>query len=48
MKKQINEIKEVMAGLFSIPSPSIGIDIDGVIDEAPIFLVHLGLSWVEV
>ncbi len=44
-KQEIKQVAEVLAGLFSMPSPSIGIDIDGCIDEAPIFFQILSQRW---
>jgi hypothetical protein len=44
-KQQIKQVAEVLAGLFSMPQPSIGIDIDGCIDEAPIFFRILSHNW---
>ena len=34
-KQEIKQVAEVLAGLFGMPQPSLGIDIDGCIDEAP-------------
>lgn len=34
-----------MASLFSCPAPSLGIDIDGCVDEAPIFFKLLTSHW---
>ena len=36
-KQEIKQVAEVLAGLFGMPQPSLGIDIDGCIDEAPVF-----------
>ncbi|MFM2096021.1 MAG: hypothetical protein RIS70_3145 [Planctomycetota bacterium] len=46
MKKQdILELGKVMSGLFSIPSPSLGIDIDGCVDECPWFFRIVTQVW---
>jgi hypothetical protein len=44
-KQEIKQVAEVLAGLFSMPRPSLGIDIDGCIDEAPIFFRILSHNW---
>jgi hypothetical protein len=44
-KQEIKQVAEVMAGLSSMPQPSIGLDIDGCIDEAPVFFRILSHNW---
>lgn len=44
-KRQITNTGEALAGLFSVPCPSLGIDIDGCVDECPIFFRILTKCW---
>lgn len=44
-KRQIRQTGEALAGLFSVPCPSLGIDIDGCVDECPIFFRILTKCW---
>ena len=47
-KGQMRNIKEeisAISNIMSIPFPSIGIDIDGCIDEAPLFFSVLAANW---
>lgn len=44
-KQEIKQVAEVLSGLFAIQYPSIGIDIDGCIDEAPTFFKILSENW---
>lgn len=44
-KRQVSEVGSAMASLFSCPSPSLGIDIDGCVDECPIFFQILTNKW---
>ena len=44
-KRRLSEVSEAMRNVFSCPSPSLGIDIDGCIDEAPIFFQILTSVW---
>lgn len=45
MKKELSEIQQNLAELFSRPTPSLGIDIDGVLDEANLFFRTLTQVW---
>lgn len=42
---QITATAEILKNLFSVPYPSLAIDIDGCIDEAPIFFKLLTNCW---
>jgi hypothetical protein len=44
-KRQIRQTGAALAGLFSVPCPSLGIDIDGCVDECPIFFRILTRTW---
>ena len=45
LKKQISETGGILEGLLSTPMPSLGIDIDGCVDEAPLFFQLLTKHW---
>jgi hypothetical protein len=45
MKKEIKEVQGVLSGLFTVPHPSLGLDIDGVLDEANLFFRTLSHVW---
>jgi uncharacterized HAD superfamily protein len=38
-------IQEILTNVHSVPSPSIGIDLDGTIDESPVFFSLLTNLW---
>ncbi len=42
----LSGINEATRSVFSCPSPSLGIDIDGCVDEAPIFFQILTRVWL--
>lgn len=44
-KRELKQVGESLAGLFSCPNPSLGIDIDGCVDTAPIFFKLLTHHW---
>ncbi|MFN8763133.1 MAG: hypothetical protein ACK5ZC_01535 [Pirellulaceae bacterium] len=44
-KKQIQEVSKILTDLFTVPAPSLGIDIDGCVDESPIFFRLLTKCW---
>ncbi len=44
-KKQIDQVRAAMESLAWCPQPSLGIDIDGCVDEAPLFFTILTHSW---
>jgi len=43
--EQVRLAADAIANLGSIPSPSLGIDLDGLLDTAPIFLRVLTSCW---
>lgn len=45
LKEQIKEVSDAMINLASMPYPSLGIDLDGCVDEAPIFFQLLTNYW---
>lgn len=45
MREEIRNTADVLGGLMSSPVPTIGIDIDGCVDEAPIFFQVLSKGW---
>jgi hypothetical protein len=44
-KEALSEVNEAMRNVFSRQSPSLGIDIDGCVDEAPVFFQILTRVW---
>ncbi|WP_437191326.1 hypothetical protein [Planctomicrobium sp. SH527] len=44
-KAQISEVAAALQSLSSIPYPSLGIDLDGCVDECPIFFQLLTGCW---
>lgn len=42
---QINETADALKNLFSVLYPSLGIDLDGCVDEAPIYFQLLTTYW---
>lgn len=45
MKQAIAEVAATLTNLTEMPHPSLGIDIDGCVDEAPVFFSLLTKSW---
>ena len=45
IKNQINETAASLNSLASMPHPSVGIDLDGCVDQAPIFFNLLTNCW---
>jgi len=45
LKNQLHELTEALISLTEIPYPNLGIDIDGCIDESPIFFQFLSHCW---
>lgn len=43
--EQVRTVAEAIANLGSIPAPTLGIDLDGLLDTAPIFLRVLTSCW---
>lgn len=44
-KREIATATAALQGLFEIPQPSLGIDLDGCVDECPLFFRVLTHSW---
>jgi len=44
-RDQINEVADALKSLADIPHPSLGIDLDGCVDECPIFFQILTQRW---
>lgn len=44
-KRELMQVSDALEGLFSCPNPSLGIDIDGCVDEAPLFFKLLTKCW---
>lgn len=44
-KKDIQQVADILSGLLEMPKPSLGIDIDGCVDEAPLFFQLLTSCW---
>jgi len=45
LRKQIDETREALNSLASMPHPSLGIDLDGCVDQSPIFFHVLTNCW---
>lgn len=45
MKEQIKPVTQAMENLSNMPFPSLGIDFDGCVDEAPIFFNVMTHRW---
>ena len=45
MKNEIERVADVLQSICEIPAPSLGIDLDGCVDEAPIFFQILTHTW---
>jgi hypothetical protein len=45
LKDQIRTVAEAMTNVFDIPWPTLGLDLDGTIDEAPLFFQILSHRW---
>jgi len=45
LKSQVRATEEALKSLFTFPQPSLGIDLDGCVDEAPIFFNILTNAW---
>jgi hypothetical protein len=43
--KQLKEVSKILTDIFTVPAPSLGIDIDGCVDECPIFFRILTSVW---
>ena len=45
MKSEIEQVADALQSICEIPAPSLGIDIDGCVDECPIFFQILTHTW---
>jgi glutaredoxin-related protein len=45
LKDKTRTVAEAMSNVFELPYPSLGLDLDGTIDEAPIFFQVLSQRW---
>ena len=45
LKIRIRTAAEAMSNVFEMPYPSLGLDLDGTIDEAPVFFQLLSHRW---
>lgn len=45
MENYLKDNVKSLVNLFTIPSPNLGIDVDGCIDESPLFFSSLTNSW---
>ncbi len=48
MRNQVEQVEpgaSLPAGLFTTPAPTLGLDLDGCVDEAPIFFRLLSSCW---
>jgi hypothetical protein len=45
LKDQVRTVAEAMTNVFEIPMPILGLDLDGTIDEAPLFFQILSHRW---
>ena len=45
MKQQLQEVTNILVELMTPPVPPLGIDLDGCVDEAPIFFHLLTNTW---
>jgi hypothetical protein len=45
LKDEVRTVADAVSNMFELPMPSIGLDLDGTIDEAPIFFTVLSHCW---
>jgi hypothetical protein len=45
LKNEVRTVADATSNIFEIPMPSIAFDLDGTIDEAPIFFTVLSHCW---
>lgn len=45
LKEQVGTVAQALSNIFDIPMPSLGLDLDGTIDESPLFFQILSHRW---